>query len=99
MGKVQCPNCKSYDTNEKTPPLVGCGCFSLVLSFLLLGGGAGVAQVYGGTFDSSPLLGGILFITGIIAIILGYFRKSRKQFEEYECKNCKLEFIVRDEER
>ena len=94
MSKIQCPNCNSFDTSSKMNGKTGCGCMSLFLSFMALGGGAGAAQVHGGYLGIFPTIGLILLILGVIMLILGYIQKSSQKIEIYECKNCKCEFEV-----
>lgn len=94
MGKIQCPNCKSFDTSTKMNNNTGCGCMSLFLSFIALGGGAGAAEFYGGTQDIYPIFGSLLLIFGIVMVIYGQIQKSRQNTMIIECKNCKNEFEV-----
>jgi len=95
MGKIQCPNCNSYNTNEKLGKS-GCGCLLMFLGLLPLGLGSGMSSFYGGSFTGgSPLFGIVLIIIGIIIFIYSMISSSRKGFEEWECKNCKYEFQLK----
>lgn len=94
MGKVQCPNCKSFDTSTKMNNNTGCGCMSLFLSFMALGGGSGAAEAYGGYLGTFPIIGVILLIFGIVMLLIGLSQKSKQKIEVYECKNCKCEFEI-----
>ena len=95
MGKVQCPNCNSFDTSSKMNSSTGCGCMSLFLSFLALGGMAGASQFMGGYVDTFPIIGLLLLIFGIVMIVYGQIQKSKQKTSIFECKNCKNEFKVR----
>jgi len=94
MEKIQCPNCNSYDTSSKMNPNTGCGCLSLFVAFMALGGGSGASAFYGGHLGTFPLIGVILLIIGVVMLIYGAIQKSRQKTIIYECKNCKCEFEV-----
>jgi len=94
MGKVQCPNCNSFDTGSKMNPKTGCGCVSVFLAIMALGGASASSATYGGDVPVIPIIGIPLLIFGIIMLIMGRIQKSKQKTEVYECKGCKCEFNV-----
>ena len=67
----------------------------MFLGLLPLGLGSGMSSFYGGSFTGgSPLFGIVLIIIGIIIFIYSIISSSRKEVEDWECKNCKYEFKV-----
>lgn len=88
---MKCPNCSSFDISKSHGGTYSIGVLCTLIGFILGGGGEGASSFYGGHISSS-IWGIYLFLIGIVLWIYGSFRDSRKQFREYDCKNCKCKF-------